>query len=321
MEGRSFQGMDGEVNKKILIGIAGLLLGMAMPLHSSQVDFPELTGPYFGQKPPGMTPEAFNVGITEIDRQKGYPSFGYDGKTFYFLYQSGDGYFIMMNDGGRWTKPQIVPYSVDYGFGEANISPDAKQIVFCSKKNPFAESVNKQDFDLWIMERKNLSWNKPKHLGHTINTELHEAFPTLSNAGHLYFFRETEGERGSDIFYSRYVNGQYRQPLNLGSSVNSEKHDCDPFIASDESFLIFCVRDRNDGFGDNDLYISYKMRDGSWTRSVNMGSSINTEAEEITPHVTPNGQYLFFTSNRNGNYNIYWVDAKIIEALKPDEVK
>ena len=75
-------------------------------------------------------------------------------------------------------------------------------------------------------------------------------------------------------------------------------------------------------------------------KPINMGSPINSEATDFCPSVTPDGHYFFFASNRNshapyssppityeekiqilknpgnGNYDIYWVDAKIIDALR-----
>lgn len=48
-----------------------------------------------------------------------------------------------------------------------------------------------------------------------------------------------------------------------------------------------------------------------------MGAKINTPGNEICPVVTPDGKYLFFNSTRSGVQNAYWVDAKIIEDLKP----
>jgi hypothetical protein len=37
--------------------------------------------------------------------------------------------------------------------------------------------------------------------------------------------------------------------------------------------------------------------------------------------VTLDGRFFFFLSNRTGEYETYWVDAKIIEDLKPKELK
>jgi len=99
------------------------------------------------------------------------------------------------------------------------------------------------------------------------------------------------------------------------------------------------------GYEDSDLYISFRKNDGSWTQTKNMGDKINSNEIEYCPYVSPDGKYLFFTSYRrperafpkglvsyediikmynspqNGFGDIYWVDAKIIEELKPKEVK
>lgn len=142
-------------------------------------------------------------------------------------------------------------------------------------------------------------------------------------------------------------HGKYSPPENIGNhenAINTDYHEVDPFIAPDESYLIF-TSNRPGGFGDADLYICYRKPDGAWTKAINMGPSINTEAVEFCPSVTPDGKYLFFSSNRllfqrysnhpisydekikildspgNGRGDIYWVSAKIIESLKPKELK
>ena len=93
------------------------------------------------------------------------------------------------------------------------------------------------------------------------------------------------------------------------------------------------------------MYISFKKEDGTWTKSKNMGSIINTFYREVDPVVSPDSKYIFFRSNRrihksysetavtygefinilnspgNGEGDIYWVDAKVIQNLKPEELK
>jgi Tol biopolymer transport system component len=200
--------------------------------------------------------------------------------------------------------------------GEAMVTADGKTILFCTRYDS-REPISSQSLDLWWMKKKDGKWQKPNKFGKTVNTIYHEAYPSLAPSGDLYFFRELEEEGvGCEIFVSRYRNGQYLSSENIGSEINSSKHDCDPCISPDGQYLIFCVRDRTEGLGKNDLYISYKNSDGSWAKSINLGRTINSKAEEITPFLTPDGKYLFFSSNRTGNYDIYWVDSKIIEELK-----
>ena len=80
---------------------------------------------------------------------------------------------------------------------------------------------------------------------------------------------------------------------------------------------------KDSGFGNVDLYISFRQQDGSWGSAINMGDKINTDAYEAGPKVTPDGKYLFFvrvvTATVDDPYSdidIFWVDAKIIETLR-----
>ena len=107
----------------------------------------------------------------------------------------------------------------------------------------------------------------------------------------------------------------------LTTPINSKYSDYSPFIAPDESYLIFASDYRQGGYGETDLYICYKNIDGSWTEPINVGADINSTEQEFCPMVTLDEKYFFFISSRNGNYQAYWVDAKIIEKLKPKEFK
>ena len=76
-------------------------------------------------------------------------------------------------------------------------------------------------------------------------------------------------------------------------------------IAPDESYMIVNSSGRPDDLGNSDLYISFKREDGSWTRLKNMGKIINSPETDYCPMLSPDG-------------DIYWVDAKIIDAFKKE---
>ena len=89
-----------------------------------------------------------------------------------------------------------------------------------------------------------------------------------------------------------------------------------PFIAPDESYLIW-DSERPDGFGDSDLYISFKQSDGTWGKAINMGETINSDKWDAYATVTSDGKYLMFNRGiSKGNIDIYWVDASIIDTLR-----
>ena len=309
-------------------------------------DFPVLSGSYLGQKPPGMTPEIFAPGIISKGYFECMAFFTPDGKEFYFmLWGAPHGVILFTKEvNNRWIKPQVVTFSGKY-HGKFTLSPDGKKIVFSSNRPLNGRGEPIDSHYSWIVERTDTGWSEPKYLGPLINLEKsYSAYPSLSKNGNLYFFSDREGGMGeADIWMSKFVDGRYVEPENLGKSINTKLNDVDPFIAPDESYIIFCRRD--DGFGGFDLFISFREADGSWTKAKNMGEKINTTSWEICPSVSADGKYLFFTSDRrahkpfsevpityeekikilnspgNGNGDIYWVDAAVINNLKPKELK
>ena len=103
--------------------------------------------------------------------------------------------------------------------------------------------------------------------------------------------------------------------MKLSQSINSRSNAAHPFIAPDESYLIFDARP--DGGYLCDLYISFKNSDGTWSQAKSMGTAINTNRNETAAFVSRDGKYLFFSRTAaGGTSNVYWADASIIETLK-----
>ena len=103
-------------------------------------------------------------------------------------------------------------------------------------------------------------------------------------------------------------------------SFSSDYSELSPAIAPDERYNIF-VSDRPGGFSrESKLYISFRKKDGTWTKAKNMGKIINAGGA-YGPRGSPDGKFLFFFSRRSGITDHYWVNAKIIEELKPDGLK
>ena len=204
-------------------------------------------------------------------------------------------------------------------------SPDGNSFFFKSRR-PVPE-INYPTETIWVIRKTEDGWTEPEPFGYPF----HPPYPfpghlswqhSITQDGTIYF--GMEDSRGyHDVWYTRHENGGYQYPEPCGDSINTEHHDWEPFIASDESYLIFASRGRPDSYGSADLYISFRKADGTWTQSKNMGSLINTSGDELWSCVSPDEKYFFFTSGDNVTWNsdVYWVDAEIIENLKPDELK
>lgn len=140
---------------------------------------------------------------------------------------------------------------------------------------------------------------------------------TASNAG-TYVFDDYKS--GGVIRVSRVVDGKRQAPELMGAEINVGEWTAHPFIAPDESYLIW-DSEREGGFGASDLYISFRQTDGSWGPAINMGPEVNSEKSDFYASVTPDGKYILFDRTMDGeagnrNVDIYWVDAGIIERLK-----
>ena len=326
-----------------------LLIMTAITINAQQGDFPKLTGPYLGQKPPGMTPEIFAPGIVSTGMREFASVFSPEGNLFFFTNSSAPFATLLLMEQiyDRWTSPQVASFSGRYRDLDMMFSYDGSRLFFCSNRPVNGSQEPRQDMDIWYVEKLATGWDSPVHLGDMINSNTQEYYPCLTRDGTLYFTSTREGGLGGgDIYRCQLIHGKYEAPQNIGEPINTPSPEGDLYIAPDESYIIVTCYGRPDGLGSGDLYIGFRAKDGSWTPMKNMGAPINSYANEHCPVVTFDGKYLFFTSYRSnikmppdspltfddikkmqtsaGNGiggDIYWVDAKIIEELKPDELK
>ena len=292
-------------------------------LNASEA-WPVLRGPYLGQKPPGKISKVFMDGnISTRKKPEMCAAFTMDGREFYFNAEK-DGHWVIFYTRevkGKWTTPKPITFSSIYTDRDFTISPDGQKIYFGSNRPRKKRTRPQKSLDIFMVKRlKGNAWSQPKNLGSPINTDWGENYPSVARNGNLYFFScRNEGLGGCEIYMSAFSAGRYLNPVNLGPAINSIKNDWDSFIAPDERFIIFSSQNRNDTLGGQDLYISYRKKNGEWTKASNMGKNVNSHSGEICPSVTPDGKYLFFTSRRRGKADIYWIDAKIIEELCPKD--
>jgi hypothetical protein len=202
------------------------------------------------------------------------------------------------------------------------VGPDDETIYFTTLKSPDkTTSMLMEEANIWAVKLLMNGWAEPVMFGRSLNTEqYYENYPAVTRDGTVYYMsRREEGVGGTDVWKSRNIDGRYAEAENLGPPANTAGGDADPFVAPDESYLILC-QEKEGGLGAYDLYIYFKQQDGSWTEGINMGENVNSSEYEFRPYVTPDGSYLFFTSNRSEQGNIWWVDAGVIDDLKPSEL-
>ena len=246
---------------------------------------------YLGQKPPGLTPELFAPDIIKTDFRQAAGVFSPDLKEFYFRRRGGkyksNALVVVKYEDNKWTESLIETRA-----GEPFISLDGK-IMHLGKN---------------YRERTTTGWSEKKSLGEPFNS--FRIMRLTAAANDTYYF--DEASESGPLRYSRIINGEYEAPMTV-SIEDIGDWNAHPFIAPDESYIIW----DDQRSGNADLYISFRKKDGSWGRSINLGDTINTEFAEAYGSITPDGKYFFFhRSYGNNKADIYWVDAKIIMNLK-----
>lgn len=266
----------------------------------SQDEFPVLEGPYMGQTPPGMRAEPFAPGIISTDGWELEGVFAPGMKEFYFTTSRGEPArptvigFRQEND--VWKKFTEFPRR-----GEVTFSPDGTRMHMAKG----------------YKDRTGDGWSERKSLGPLFDREDWGIMRLSASAKGTYVFDDYKS--GDVIRISTILDGERQVPVEMGPMVNTGQWTAHPFIAPDESYLIW-DSEREGGFGGSDLYISFRQEDGSWGSAINMGEEVNSDGWDAYASVTPDGKYLLFNRGMdedNDNVDIYWVDAKIIEVLRP----
>ena len=117
------------------------------------------------------------------------------------------------------------------------------------------------------------------------------------------------------------INSLDNRSESLVNLIKTGTQETEPYMAPDESYLIFTSKNRPGGYGGWDLWICFHQPDSSWTEPTNMGPKINTAEDEYGPRVSPYGNFLLFNrENRGKTIDIYWVSIRFIDTYLKTEI-
>jgi hypothetical protein len=278
-------------------------------------------GPYLGQKPPGMTAEVFAPGLVSSSAfEHSRLEIAKDGTALYWVVQPTRGkqliWTTQRGPDGIWSPPAPLP--IANGAEELpflhspTLAPDGETLYFSSIDwGDESEHGPARPPSFYAVDLKNPRWNAP--------TPIQPWFPDPGSVwaysfdanGDLYFDSDFK------LFSMTRRGDRYDPPVPLGNGTVAGQEDFIPFVAPDESYVIYSsVRSGSVG-GSIDLYVSFRGADGDWGAARNLGPAVNTAANERFPTVSPDGKYFFFLRNDpQGDSSFYWIDAAIIETAK-----
>lgn len=215
---------------------------------------------------------------------------------------------VMLNMGTKINSdaPDYAPF----------MHPSDSVLIFTSRREDdiVIDNINEQrNEDLYFSQRDfiNGTWSYSEKFSDKINSEYNEGSSCLSPDGKTFYFTRCDAPDGMgscDIYSAQFLGGEWTNVRNLGSHVNSSEWDSHPNISPDGKMLFF-TSNRLGGFGLSDLYVCVKQEDGSFSRARNLGPTVNTVEDEVTPFFHQVNGTLYFSSTghlRNmGGYDIF----------------
>lgn len=152
---------------------------------------------------------------------------------------------------------------------------------------------------------------EPKSLGPDLELPYEQYWPSLSLDGKTMVFTmllpdslhyRPDGSimEQEDFYITRFIDGKWQPAVPIGAPINTTGNEGAQQISADGNTLVFTGCNRRDGFGKCDIYFAKKNIYGQWGRPYNAGGIINAASADKQPCLSPDGRFLYFSSDRAG---------------------
>jgi len=216
--------------------------------------------------------------------------------------------FCTLLNSPLWAQLENLGKTVNTEFNEIApiISPDGKTVYFSRISHPQNTNGTKGSQDIWFSELKNEQWTAARRLPSPLNKEQYNSLYSITPDGNTLLLKgaykngvyETRG-----FSLSKKTARGWSAPNKIEipgySKTSKGQFDCG-YLSTDGKVLVMSFSEKKNSKVD-DLYVSFKQKDGTWTKPMNLGKEINTEEfTETTPFLAPDGVTLYFSTDRKG---------------------
>lgn len=137
--------------------------------------------------------------------------------------------------------------------------------------------------------------------------------PAINQDGNILLFSSDMkgGFGGKDLYQSRYINGNWTKPVNLGASINTSRDEAFPYLHPNQT--LFFSSNGHAGMGGLDIY-KVQRYDQSFGEVTNLGYPLNTHHDDFGIIIDSIQTHGYFSSNRKrGGFDddIYEFDMDI----------
>lgn len=212
-----------------------------------------------------------------------------------------------------WPLNNAFPNSM------ATITPDPNAFYVINQFAPSGE-INR-GFSIIRRTTDSLGWSQPLPVTikdyYTITSDVNL---TMSFDGQVLILAAARTDsRDMDLYVCfREAENEWSAPQHLGSVINSERRELTPFLSEDNNTLFFSSN-RGSTLGGNDIFMSKRLDDTwkNWSEPERLVAPINSIFDESQPYFNMSSGYLYFTSKRDGNSDIFRIQ---IAEPQPTEI-
>ena len=211
-----------------------------------------------------------------------------------------DIFYAEQDKKGKWSEPQRLPLNIntDNNEGTPVFTSDFERMYFtkCMK----AENTGCKIYET---TRTGETWTDAKEVKLATPEQKENTFghPAISADGKMMVFASDipGGKGGKDLWYSLYADAtnSWGSPVNM-ASVNTSGDEMFPFLRKNGS--LYFSSNGLKGMGGLDIFMAEKTGDNEWGNTKNMGSPINTIADDFGMVFQGELERGYLTSNRSG---------------------
>lgn len=225
-------------------------------------------------------------------------------------------------------KPMSLGGKVNSTYDEylPSMSGNGNILIFTSERTYSTVDMPTGE-NIFIIKKEMGSWLDPISISPMINSPVNEGMAKLAaDERYMYFAacQREDSKGGCDIYRAVLDNFRVDEVRPLEGELNSEGWDSQPAITCDGKTMYFSSS-REGGYGGADIYVSFLRPDGSWSEAQNLGAEINSEGDEESPYIAPDGNTMFFASTglpgmgdgdifvtfrKKSNKDYYWTKPK-----------
>lgn len=176
------------------------------------------------------------------------------------------------------------------------ISPDGNTLYFSRRNHPDNTGGANDYQDIWVSTYLNGEWSSPERMNEPLNNKKTNTLCSITSDGRYALLLDSYKRVKSPLAQAYDSPGGWGAPDDLIIQDFVNKSSYYDFYYQEQLEVLISAIDNGRGYGEQDLHISFKLGDGSYSRPQNLGKAINSSKSDFAPFLAADGKTLYFAS-------------------------